>query len=177
MKNDNTLLNDFYKNIDKITKELETINRDIIHCKKGCFFCCIDDITVWEIEAKHIINQIKINCVKIVPHPPGKCVFLNNDGACQIYQFRPYVCRTQGLPLRWIEEQNEEQIEYRDICPINNANDDIITIPPENCLLLGPNEETLARLNILRYGSSDKRFKLREIFEIIRSNECLHSNS
>ena len=38
------------------------------------------------------------------PHPPGACAFLDGEGACRVYDSRPYRCRTQGLPLRWFDE-------------------------------------------------------------------------
>ena len=34
--------------------------------------------------------------------PEGACAFLDGEGGCRVYPDRPYVCRTQGLPLRWI---------------------------------------------------------------------------
>ena len=30
------------------------------------------------------------------------------------------VCRTQGLPLRFIEETDDGLAEFRDICPLND---------------------------------------------------------
>ncbi|MBK7707050.1 MAG: hypothetical protein IPJ30_15135 [Acidobacteria bacterium] len=55
-----------------------------------------------------------------MPHTRGACAFLDQD-ACRIYPDRPYVHRTQGLPLRWIEDDLEEAFKYRDICPLNEA--------------------------------------------------------
>jgi hypothetical protein len=56
-----------------------------------------------------------------IPHAPGACAFLDAEGCCRVYDERPYVCRTQGLPLRWIEEDNGgSPVEARDICPLND---------------------------------------------------------
>jgi hypothetical protein len=30
----------------------------------------------------------------------GRCAFLDDDGACTVYDARPFLCRTHGLPLR-----------------------------------------------------------------------------
>lgn len=73
-----------------------------LHCAAGCCDCCVDDLTVFEVEAL----RIEAHCADLLyqgePHPPGACVFLSEDGKCRIYEHRPYVCRTQGLPLRWM---------------------------------------------------------------------------
>ena len=37
---------------------------------------------------------------------PGACVFLE-EGLCRIYPFRPIICRSQGLPLAYAEEEQE----------------------------------------------------------------------
>ncbi len=65
---------------------------------------------------------------------------LDADGACRIYEVRPYVCRTQGLPLRWVEAA----VERRDICPLNEPGEPIEELPEDACWELGPIEERLA---------------------------------
>ena len=106
------------------------------------------------------------------PHLPGACAFLDGQGACRIYEDRPYVCRTQGLPLRWFEEsESEEVLERRDICPLNDIGTPLEEIPDEDCWLLGPSEAEL--FEIAAGGSSDSdagptapaRVALRSLFQ------------
>ena len=120
-------------NIEDIFEKLEILYRDIdakagilvrIHgnrlkCRMGCAECCMDDITVFEVEAENIRchNNVLLNTG--IPSGSG-CAFLDESGACRIYPQRPYVCRTQGLPLRWLEELDDDAlVEMRDICPLN----------------------------------------------------------
>jgi Fe-S-cluster containining protein len=70
---------------------------------------------------------------------------LDDEKRCRIYAHRPYVCRTQGLPLRWIEDEGEEIYEARDICPLNAEGPPLEELPAEECWSIGPFEERLAR--------------------------------
>ena len=111
-------------------------------CKLGCKDCCVDALTVFEIEAEEI-RRHHPEVLASAPHPPGACAFLSAEGACRIYAHRPYVCRTQGLPLRW----TDEDVEYRDICPLNDdPSRPIEALAPEECWTLGPVEARLAAL-------------------------------
>ena len=86
-----------------------------------------DQITVFEVEAEVIRRHHADLLAEGEPHAEGACAFLDGEGACRIYEHRPYVCRTQGLPLRWLEELDGETVELRDICPLNDEDDPIGT--------------------------------------------------
>jgi Fe-S-cluster containining protein len=100
-----------------------------------------------------------------IPHAAGACAFLNEQGACRIYDCRPYVCRTQGLPLHWIEhDENGRSVALRDICPLNEKGVAVESLPKEECWRIGPAEEVLAKLQYGAYKGSLTRVKLRELF-------------
>lgn len=86
-------------------------------CARGCSACCLDDLTVFAVEADLIRRNHSRLLDEETPHPEGACAFLDGEGACRIYPSRPYFCRTQGLPLRWLEDEEEN----RDICPLNRV--------------------------------------------------------
>jgi len=93
--------------------------------------------------------------------------FLDGNGACRIYQHRPYVCRTQGLPLQWIERHdNGKIVAMRDICPLNEKGTPIEQLPEDCCWKIGPTEESLAKV---QYGADKKnknRVSLRSLFRL-----------
>ena len=92
------------------------------------------------------------------PHGPGAPQFLAEDGSCRIYAHRPYVCRTQGLPLRWIDEDPDGQVvEMHDICPLNEPGPAIETLPTEECWTLGPFEEFFETANRCRWRPGKTR--------------------
>lgn len=96
------------------------------------------------------------------PHPVGVCAFLDGEGSCRIYADRPYVCRTQGLPLRWTDD--DEGLEYRDICELNEEGPLITDLSPSECWTLGPAEAKLQALQLEARGELT-RVRLRDLFE------------
>jgi uncharacterized protein len=78
-------------------------------CRPGCDACCRVELSVCHLEADAIRRHLK-------GLPPAvrerlreragstqgrRCVMLETEGTCAIYDARPTVCRTQGLPLRY----------------------------------------------------------------------------
>lgn len=171
-KNFDELIN-FYKEVDKLTSKLNERHKSRLNCKAGCFTCCVDYITVFEVEAE-FIKQNYVDLLKSEPpHSEGLYAFLNDKGECRIYEHRPYVCRTQGLPLRWLEEINEEElIDMRDICPLNEEGEPIVNLKIEDCWTIGPFEEKLAniQMNYEKQTTAENkitRIELRKLFEAI----------
>ena len=125
----------------------------------------MDGITVFEVEADRIRKAHAELLRNAEPHPEGKCAFLDSDGVCRIYHDRPYVCRTQGLPLRWVEsEPDGSTVEHRDICPLNDAGTPITDLDPGECWLLGPYEGRIAHLQSGLDGGEMRRVPLRSLF-------------
>jgi uncharacterized protein len=130
---------------------------------------------VFEVEADLIRLHHPLLLASGAPSPIGSCAFLDHEGACRIYAERPYVCRTQGLPLRWIESGSPSELEereYRDICTLNETSNGLETLEASECFTLGPAEERLARLQLARAidviepvrGSQSGRVGLRSMF-------------
>jgi RimJ/RimL family protein N-acetyltransferase/Fe-S-cluster containining protein len=154
-----------HREVDEGTRSLEAIHRDRLRCRPGCCFCCVDEITVFEIEAERIQRHHPELLATGEPHPVGGCAFLDDDGACRIYEHRPYVCRTQGLPLRWEDETPAgEPAELRDICPLNESGPAVAELPAQECWEIGPFEERLAALQAARDGGRLARVRLRDLF-------------
>ena len=137
-----------------------------LRCALGCTDCCVDDITVFTIEAALIARHHASLLAEGKPHPAGACAFLDSEGACRIYDRRPYVCRTQGLPLRWIETDAtgaEATREYRDICPLNEPGPSLLELDAESFWEIGPREAELASLQSRHSGKLERR-SLRGLF-------------
>lgn len=91
------------KQIDKNASELSSLHVKHIKCQKGCDSCC-EAIKIFPIEFAAIKNELQSSNVEIPSRRFNKfrksCMFLKN-GACLIYNARPIICRTQGLPLMY----------------------------------------------------------------------------
>lgn len=74
-------------------------------CKKGCSMCCYQSVGVSDYEAEKLIPYVtpdKIEHLQKQFHkkrenwgyaPENRCIFLQDDGACGVYENRPLVCR------------------------------------------------------------------------------------
>jgi hypothetical protein len=160
------LLRRLHSEVDADARRLSALHAARLVCRIGCSECCVDGLTVFEVEADNIRRHHPDLLAAGLPHPEGRCAFLEAAGACRIYAHRPYVCRTQGLPLRWIEERPDGGgAELRDICPLNEAGPPIETLPESACWTLGPVEGRLAQLQASRDGGRLRRVPLRALFQ------------
>ena len=135
-----------YKQVNKYTP-----------CKKGCTYCCSYYVTISDIEIQFIEKNNKKIKRKKQFNTDNKgvgtpCLFLKN-GACSIYESRPYVCRRHVVltpdnsvctednayvykfqQLEWPEldksyafiravSGSEKLYDIRDVFKINNIND------------------------------------------------------
>ncbi len=146
--------------VDRDAGRLHLLHAERLHCRRGCSACCVDDLTVFAVEAAPIRRNHAELLTHGVAHAEGACAFLDDEGACRIYAERPYVCRTQGLPLRWVEERDGGDVELRDICPLNEAGQPIEHLSEDACWTIGPFEERLGRL----VSGPPTRVRLRDLF-------------
>ncbi len=162
-------LEDLHRRVDDLAATLAAALGERLVCRRGCCDCCQDDLTVFQIEAE----LIKARCGELLagqdPAPAGRCAFLDGQGACRIYRWRPYVCRTQGLPLRWLDDESGNE-EGRDICPLNRSalaelGEDVGGLSPDQCWTIGPWEGRLASLQAETSGRFEPvRIPLRSLF-------------
>ena len=158
-----------YRELDRAVQRLREVHGVRLQCAPGCASCCVDGLTVFEAEALHIAERNRDLLRAEAPHGPGACAFLNGERRCRIYRDRPYVCRTQGLPLRWLEEDAQEGIvELRDICPKNEAGIPIEDLPEDACWTIGPAEGQLALFQSSLPGGEMRRTALRDLFGMPR---------
>lgn len=158
-------LEKMYREVDSLSNSLVQIHATRLRCGRGCSSCCVDELTVYKIEAENIRRHHTEFLDTATPHKKGACAFLDEEGSCRIYENRPYVCRTQGLPLRWFEETEEEEIvELRDICPLNEEGEPIENLKEEDCWTIGTFEQRLADLQYELDGEEMRRIALRDLF-------------
>jgi Fe-S-cluster containining protein len=103
----------FDKTIQKFSQEMK--------CKEGCSKCCYTDISIFKVESErikewfHSQDELKKKELKELwstKNFAGACSFLY-DERCTIYEARPVICRTQGVPL-FLATEN-----VLDYCPLN----------------------------------------------------------
>lgn len=157
--------------IDREAERVAAQHGDRLQCGLGCSTCCLDDLSVKEVEAARIREAHPKLLSEGRAGPAGACAFLDDEGACRIYAERPSVCRSQGLPLRVFYEDGDEIVERRDICPLNaEGGPPLEALDEEACWLVGPFELRLATIDA-RYVAAtgrgrdgDARVALRSLF-------------
>jgi len=150
--------------VDELVAPIAAAHGARLRCRSGCTDCCTDGLSVFAIEAAVIARHHGALLAEGTPHEEGACAFLDDAGACRIYEHRPYVCRTQGLPLRWLElDEDGGPAEVRDVCPLNvEGGPALEELPAADCWTLGPFEERLARLQLA--ARPRERTRLRDLF-------------
>ena len=151
--------------VDELVAPLVLAHGARLTCHNGCHACCSDALSVFAIEAQ-LITQHHAELLETgLAHEAGGCAFLDPAGGCRIYAQRPYVCRTQGLPLRWLERGDDGQpVELRDICPKNAEGPALETLSADVCWTLGAVEQRLAARQTAADGGVGQRVALRSLF-------------
>lgn len=123
--------------IDHLIGKLNQRYQQHLRCGAGCSGCCHHHLSLFPVEAANvqaaieklpdeIKAQIKAQAVSVVENEKNgadvSCPLLIND-QCAIYESRPIICRTQGLPLLYEAEDGEHEVDF---CPLNFTSDEAI---------------------------------------------------
>ena len=84
--------------VDILCERLTETHNIHLKCSPGCHKCCMD-FSVFPVEFFSILKENgnkKVNVKRAAVE--GECLFLVK-GLCSIYESRPIICRTHGLPL------------------------------------------------------------------------------
>jgi len=114
---------------------------DSLNCKPGCDSCCVP-FSLLPLEAA-IASEALAGTDVGASATPERCALLL-DGLCSIYSARPIICRTQGLPIAYLDESGEN-LEVS-ACPLNFADDYSFCLA--DLLLLDQFNSRLIELNL-----------------------------
>ncbi len=139
-----------------------------LSCGPGCTSCC-QAFSVLPIEAACLQEAIgalpsasQERLRYNLEENTARCPLLI-DELCSIYAARPVICRTQGLPLAYVDEEREA-IEVS-ACPLNFPDD--YAFAPESLLFMDGFNGRLSELNLAwcrkRGLDPNRRIPLREI--------------
>ena len=152
--------------VDKWTAEMVKRYKPHLACRKGCDLCCQRKVSISGVEAYNVaalFRQLPAGVQQAVRKQKSSCTFLV-DGACSVYEARPVICRTYGLPSLHRNEKAEAEISW---CELNFTNvpgdfgfqaDGIIDLETLNAKVAGVNN-----LFLKETGLSQERVPLDEI--------------
>lgn len=122
-------------------------------CRLGCDACCHQRFSVFEVEAapirealarlEHEDPQLRRRIRERGLDPRERACALLLDGRCSVYEQRPLICRSHGLPIG-VRDPDEPGAALRvDHCPLNFREGDI---PRASVLVLDAINQPLAVL-------------------------------
>lgn len=161
--------------VDRKASDLMEVHRDRLCCKALCHDCCVN-LTVWPVEFFSMVEELK---AAKWPRPQfdegASCGFLK-AGLCQIYPYRPIICRTHGLPMVYMHDEDRPDEYAVSFCEKNFVGVDVETFvfTPDNTFHLDELNSELALIN-LRYLEERKetsfrdrrRIEMRELLEYL----------
>jgi len=165
-----TCIHDYHQLLEALDAEIMRVAKlhaAALSCGPRCSSCCLA-FSVLPLEAaclREAIAALPLTSQDRLGRnlaDGDRCPLLI-DELCSIYTTRPVICRTQGLPLAYVDEERET-IEVS-ACPLNFPDD--YAFAPESLLFMDGFNGRLAELNrawCLALGlPPDKRIPLREI--------------
>jgi uncharacterized protein len=112
--------------VDKACIPLHRTHKKYTLCKQGCDECCMN-FRLLPIEFYSILFSLKEEkMLNLNDKDSESCPFLINH-ACVIYQHRPLICRSHGLPILDMDQEGENwELSF---CPLNftENNDEYFT--------------------------------------------------
>lgn len=144
---------DSYRNFRRRTaqacQQLEHLHACHLVCKAGCHDCCVN-LTVFPVEYYAILEDLRSAAIKeLTLDDQATCAFLKT-GLCQIYDLRPTICRTHGLPVAFVNDDPDDPAMNVSFCPLNftQAKDEDLAFGPESTLELDSLNMELYELNL-----------------------------
>lgn len=108
---------------DAVSQRLSNMHIEHLVCRRGCCSCCVN-LTVFPVEFYSILDAINRDNLKLRFDETASCGFLNKEGGCSIYKYRPLICRTHGLPIAFKDEQAGEMVNNVSFCGLNFTHTD-----------------------------------------------------
>ena len=120
----------FLEQINGLSARLSAHYAKHLVCRAGCSSCCHHHLSVFQVEAdfvaaaitalpvavqQQVVEQAREVLEKETDDLPVVCPMLVAE-RCAIYDARPVICRTQGLPLLLEAEDGTPAVDF---CPLN----------------------------------------------------------
>jgi len=164
--------------VDALCSSIETALGEQITCSAGCSDCCTA-FTLFPVEAAAIREALAALPMEeraaihrqVQEHAAGERCPLLSRQHCMLYEARPIICRTHGLPILF-KDKDTQRI---DCCPLNLSASD--SLPASAVIDLDRLNTVLVAVNALFLSQIDDVPNLAErltITEAVLGGNSLH---
>jgi uncharacterized protein len=163
-------LDELFAKVDAFFTRARAAHGEAITCHVGCDDCCRRRFSVTLIEAdviREALSQLsserrRVLAERATQADDGACPALDPDGRCAIYEARPLICRTHGLPIRFRPE-GARALPLLDACPKNFVDRDLGSLDPTTVLDQSTLSTVLAALSAAHAGAAGERIGIAEL--------------
>jgi len=128
-------LAELFAKVETFFQRARAQHGDAIACKSGCDDCCRRAFSVTTIEAAIIRDALASMPPRSHERERDACPALDPDGRWAIYEARPLICRTHGLPIRFPpRDEDPRRLPLVDACPKNFVGQDLNAIDATSIL-------------------------------------------
>lgn len=118
-----------------------------LSCAVGCSACCHQHLSVVPSEFRRIARAVlattdgaraAIASRVAAGRDDPRCPLLDEAGACRVYDARPMICRSHGLPVQVAAARGGDgspQAPLRDVCPLNFTDGPDVADIDADCVL------------------------------------------
>lgn len=121
--------------LDAFDERVQAAQGDGLVCAPGCDGCCRVRRTAWTVEIAAIAQWLAVQAPAVrdrlvarraepAVEAGERCLFLHDDGRCDVYPVRPVICRTHGPVVRTAQAPGGYAW-----CPLNFTGDDPAQLP------------------------------------------------
>jgi uncharacterized protein len=116
--------------IDHVCSSLNKIHKKYSNCKQGCDECCMN-FRLLPVEFYSILFSVKeLKLMNLNDNDTNSCPFLIKH-SCSIYEHRPLICRSHGLPILDMDQEGENwELSF---CQLNFKENDDEYFTHSNC--------------------------------------------
>ena len=144
-------------------------------CRSGCSDCCRARLSMTHVETAYLRQSIaslpRDRRSEVSARARGDdqeyCPALDPEGRCGIYEVRPLICRSFGVPLRRQSREPLIQPSTIDVCDKNFTSTSLALLPQRDILEQDPLTSTLNAIDEAYCGRNDlrvyERIPLRQI--------------
>ncbi|MDI1475170.1 YkgJ family cysteine cluster protein [Polyangium sp. y55x31] len=135
-------LHELFLKLDSFFARAVSRSGEAITCAAGCDDCCRRRFSVTTIEAAAVqeaLDRLPAEerqrvAARAADAAGTACPALGEDGRCAVYEARPTICRTHGLPIRFTERKGGRSLPVVDACPKNFVGQDLASLDPSTVL-------------------------------------------